>query len=82
VAAPHGLAVSAQACRDARPGALDGLRIARRRAPGSCIESAMRYAYERGMESGRRQAALEAEVARQVTGDQADDLPDDPCAMG
>jgi hypothetical protein len=47
----------------------------------AAFESAMRYAYERGVETGRKQAALEAEMAQQVTGDQADDLPDDPCAM-
>jgi hypothetical protein len=41
----------------------------------------MRYAYERGVEAGRRQAALEAEVAQQVAAEPADELPDDPCAM-
>jgi hypothetical protein len=51
------------------------------RAMMDAFEAAMRYAYERGVEAGRRQAALEAEVAQRVAGDQADDLPDDHCAM-
>jgi hypothetical protein len=45
------------------------------------FEAAMRFAYDRGVEAGRQQAALEAEVAQQVATDPAGDLPDDPCAM-
>jgi hypothetical protein len=51
------------------------------RAMMAAFESAMRFAFDRGVEAGRKQAALEAEMAHQVAEDPADDLPDDPCAM-
>jgi hypothetical protein len=51
------------------------------RAMMDAFHAAMRFAFDRGVEAGRKQAALEAEVAQRVAEDPADDLPDDPCAM-
>jgi hypothetical protein len=51
----------------------------------AAFAAAMRYAYDRGVEAGRRQAIAEAEMAKEAEGYESHAVGltdgDDPCAM-